>query len=289
MKENRFRLFVVMAKVAAVEGDLQRAEVHLEHAEHLHRPVFMQELRPIPAMRARVWITQGRLAEAAEWARSACVTAADEVDHLREFDLFTLARLLIAQHRIQPDSDAADRALSLLGRLHQVAGPCARRRSVVESHILSALALDQQGHRTQAMASLAAAWADEAEPGAYVRLFLDEGEPMFDLLRATHSHGMNSDRAQRLLDLIVPVRHEPDVPARESALSTIPSTLIDALSVRELHVLRLLATDLSGPEIASELFVSIHTIRTHTKRIFTKLDVTNRRAAVSRARELGLL
>ena len=71
--------------------------------------------------------------------------------------------------------------------------------------------------------------------------------------------------------------------------STPPGTMVDALSDRELHVLRLLATDLSGPEIASELFVSIHTIRTHTKRIFTKLDVTSRRAAVSRARELGLL
>ena len=73
------------------------------------------------------------------------------------------------------------------------------------------------------------------------------------------------------------------------ARSTPPGTMVDALSDRELHVLRLLATDLSGPEIASELFVSIHTIRTHTKRIFTKLDVTSRRAAVSRARELALL
>ena len=71
--------------------------------------------------------------------------------------------------------------------------------------------------------------------------------------------------------------------------STPPGTIVDPLSDRELHVLRLLGTDLSGPEIASELFVSIHTIRTHTKRIFTKLDVTSRRAAVSRARELGLL
>ena len=64
--------------------------------------------------------------------------------------------------------------------------------------------------------------------------------------------------------------------------STLPGTMVDPLSDRELHVLRLLASDLSGPEIASELFVSIHTFRTHTKRIFTKLDVTSRRAAVSR-------
>ncbi len=54
-------------------------------------------------------------------------------------------------------------------------------------------------------------------------------------------------------------------------------------------MLRLLATDLSGPEIAARLFVSVNTLRTHTKHIFSKLDVSTRRAAVSRAHESGLL
>jgi LuxR family maltose regulon positive regulatory protein len=62
-----------------------------------------------------------------------------------------------------------------------------------------------------------------------------------------------------------------------------------ALSERELQVLRLLDSDLSGPEIARELYVSLNTLRTHTKRIYTKLEVTSRRAAVIRAREHGLL
>ena len=63
----------------------------------------------------------------------------------------------------------------------------------------------------------------------------------------------------------------------------------EALSEREVEVLRLLATDLTGPEIARQLFMSVNTFRTHTRHIFTKLDVTTRRAAVSRAAELGLL
>ena len=63
----------------------------------------------------------------------------------------------------------------------------------------------------------------------------------------------------------------------------------ESLSDRELQVLRLLDSELSGPEIARELFVSHNTVRTHTKHIFNKLDVTNRRAAVRRARERGLL
>ena len=63
----------------------------------------------------------------------------------------------------------------------------------------------------------------------------------------------------------------------------------EGLSDRELEVLRLLATELTGPEIARHLFVSVNTLRTHTKHIFTKLDVNTRQAAVRRATELGLL
>ena len=64
--------------------------------------------------------------------------------------------------------------------------------------------------------------------------------------------------------------------------------LVEPLSARELDVLRLLGTDLDGPEIARELVVSLHTVRTHTKNIYAKLGVNNRRAAIRRAQELGL-
>ena len=65
--------------------------------------------------------------------------------------------------------------------------------------------------------------------------------------------------------------------------------LVDPLSERELDVLRLLATDLDGPDIARRLFVSVNTMRTHTKGIYAKLGVNNRRAAIRRAEELNLL
>jgi LuxR family maltose regulon positive regulatory protein len=73
----------------------------------------------------------------------------------------------------------------------------------------------------------------------------------------------------------------PPAPARRAS--------DEGLSEREREVLRLLATELSGPEIAQQLFVSVNTLRTHTKHIFSKLDVKTRRAAVRRAAELGLL
>ena len=66
-------------------------------------------------------------------------------------------------------------------------------------------------------------------------------------------------------------------------------SLADPLSQREVEVLRLLDSELTGPQIAGELYVSLNTLRTHTKRIFTKLDVKTRAAAVRRAHEHGLL
>jgi LuxR family maltose regulon positive regulatory protein len=132
------------------------------------------------------------------------------------------------------------------------------------------------------------AWADALEPDEHVRLFLDEGAPMLELLRAAGNHEISSHRAQRLLHVAESATHVPTEIARQHAPSAQHGTLVDPLSDRELHVLRLLGSDLSGPAIANELFVSLNTFRTHTKRIFTKLDVTSRREAVSRGRELGL-
>ena len=76
----------------------------------------------------------------------------------------------------------------------------------------------------------------------------------------------------------------------ESVQVKSPSTspLNEPLSQRELEVLRLLGSDLDGPDIARELTVSLNTVRTHTKSIYAKLGVNNRRAAIRRATELGL-
>jgi len=133
-----------------------------------------------------------------------------------------------------------------------------------------------------------------------VRLFLDEGPPMIELLRAatrdatrkapdaaTHDGGAAA-HAQRLLTLAAPPQPQPPQPAPFHSGEQPPSD-IDPLSERELQVLRLLGSELSGPEIARALFISHNTLRTHTKHIFTKLGVTSRRAAVRRARESGLL
>ena len=107
---------------------------------------------------------------------------------------------------------------------------------------------------------------------------------MLSLLRDAELAGTGDDQVQRVLSLGVP----PEARTPHSA-NDLADPLIELLSVRELEVLRLLDSALTAPEIARELFVSYNTVRTHIKHIFTKLDVTNRRAAVLRARERGVL
>jgi LuxR family maltose regulon positive regulatory protein len=256
--ETGYRWFVAKARVAAAEGDAPGAISLLDRAEQLYRPGFFPDVRPIAAMRARVWIAHGELSKAADWAAERGVSATDEVRYLSEFDHLTLVRLLIAQHRTGRHPGAIDQAVDLLDRLRESAETAPRAGSLLEIRVLTALAHDAQGHRPQALATLADAWAQAPEPEQYVRLLLDEGDPMTSLQGRS----------------VVP-------PGADR--------LADPLSEREVQVLRLLDSELSGPQIARELFVSHNTLRTHTKHIFTKLDVTSRRAAVRRARERGLL
>jgi LuxR family maltose regulon positive regulatory protein len=150
--------------------------------------------------------------------------------------------------------------------------------------MLQALVQDAQGYRPQALETLGQAWDEAPEPDCYARLFQDEGVPMVDLLRDAGHQGLAGDHAHRLLSLGA---------ARDGNAAGPRQRLVppsgEPLTERELQVLRLLDSELSGPQIARELFVSPNTLRTHTKHIFTKLEVTTRRAAVGRARELGLI
>ncbi|AWS46331.1 LuxR C-terminal-related transcriptional regulator [Streptosporangium sp. 'caverna'] len=285
MTESRYRWFVAMGRVADADGDLQEAITLLDKAEELYRPGFFPDVRPVAAMRARIWISRGNLSQAVDWARERGVSTTDDADYLREFDHLTLVRLLIAQYRAHPGIGALDQAARLLDRLHEAAETSGRAGNLLEIRMLQALAHDARGHRPQALESLARAWAQAPEPDEYVRLFLDEGVPMAGLLRDATHHGGAGGHARRLLRLGLGAPAEAEAPGSGRR----PAPSAESLSDRELQVLRLLDSALTGPQIARELFVSHNTLRTHTKHIFTKLDVTSRRAAVLRARERGLM
>jgi LuxR family maltose regulon positive regulatory protein len=149
---------------------------------------------------------------------------------------------------------------------------------VIEILVLQALAHHAQGDVQAALIPLERALT-LAEPESYVRIFVDEGSPMATLLEHAGKRGIAPAYVRRLLAAFGTA--EDRTPVQQA--------LVEPLSQRELEVLRLLRTEMSGPEIASELTVSLHTVRTHTNNIYIKLGVNNRRAAVRRAEELNLI
>jgi LuxR family maltose regulon positive regulatory protein len=292
--ENRYGWYVVMAQVRAADEDYDAAMRLLDQAEAQYRRGFYPEVRPIAAMKARVQIAAGDLSSVSEWAEDRAISVDDQPDYLREYEHLTLARLLRAQHRgsVQSrgdtpraprgDQQADDRVLDLLDRLHAAAAATGRDGSVREIGLLQALAHHARGDLPEALAALRQSVVETPEPDSYVRLYLDEGAPMLALLHdaAGASDPVLQAQARRLLEYA-----RPSLEASTESQQTAGG----ALSDRELQVLRLLDSELTGPEIARQLYVTLNTLRTHTKRIFTKLDVTTRAAAVRRAHERGLL
>ena len=284
LPQNPYRWRVTRARLCQVEGDLDTALALLDEAERAYFGDYSPEVRPVPAVRARLRILRGELDEARRWADERALSPADELDYLHEFEHVTLARLLLAQ-------GSAD-AEPLLDRLLVAADAGGRIGTVVEVLVLQALARQAHGDVRAALVPLDRALA-LAVPEGDVRVFLDEGAPMLELLRVAAKHGTALDAAARVLDVAAGTAAGTGAGAAAPTPSAAAPAgrdggLVEPLSERELDVLRLLRSDLSGPDIARELIVSLNTVRTHTKHIYAKLGVTSRRAAVRRADELGL-
>jgi LuxR family transcriptional regulator, maltose regulon positive regulatory protein len=278
LPQNPYRLRVEMARLRQIDGDHTGALDLLDQAQRVHTTDYSPEMRPIPAIRARMWLTQGLVDDALGWARERGLSADDDLDHLHEFEHVTLARTLLARHAVEGSPSSLADAVRLLGRLLRAAEDGQRGGSVLEILVLQALALQARGDVPAALTSLGRAIA-LGEPEGYVRIVVDEGAPMAALLRAIVGQGSDSAYVRRLLAAL-------DVSA---APTPVDQGLVEPLSPRELDVLRLLGTQLDGPEIARQLFVSLNTVRTHTKNIYAKLGVNNRRAAVHRGEELDLM
>lgn len=206
--------------------------------------------------------------------------------------------MLVARGTADPSGPWLEDALRLLARLQDAASRAGWVNEEIKVRILQARALEAMG---DGRAALGALWhaLTLAEPGGYVRMFVDEGEPMRTLLkRAPAWVGREGDvagpgrnrglqeYAGRLLAACTPAPVAVAGPKPERSGAT---DLVEPLSGREMEVLRLLATSLSSPEMASELVVSANTVRTHIRSIYGKLGVHNRMEAVERARRLKLI
>ena len=235
----------------------------------------------------RWWLRQGRLAEALDWVRAGDLSMADPPSYIHEYEHLTLARVAIAQDRRNRTDEGMHQVVGLLTRLLAAAEAQERAASRIKISVVLALAKAAQGDLPAAIASLERALI-LAEPEGHVRIFAEHGTPMEPLLREVMARGITPTYIQQLLAALETWGcPQPKAPTAAGVPASQP--LIEPLSQRELEVLRLLNTELSGPEIARELIVALSTVRTHTKRIYKKLNVTNRRAAVNRAVELALI
>ena len=220
----------------------------------------------------RFGLARADVAAAARWLEEKELGVNDELGYERESDHILLARVLIAQSR-------TDDAGKLLERLLEDAEPGSRTASVIEVLVLRALVLQDQGHPTQAVDMLGRA-LPLAQPEGYVRIFLDEGEPMERLIRQVEVSAPTSEYVASLLAALDPTAGTAGVVSQH---------LPEPLNDRELAILRLMAARLSNHEITDELYLSVNTVKWHARNMYGKLGVAKRTHAVARATELSIL
>ena len=277
----KYLWWVVQARLTAAEGDLETALDQLHEAERLYSqtPMPVPDVRPIAALRAQLWVRQGRLAEALDWVRECDLSVDDEPSYLREYEHLTLARVVIAQYKRDGTDEVIDPVIGLLNRLLAAAEAQDRRGSVIKVLVVLALAREAQGDVSAARVALERALV-LAEPEGYVRLFVDEGEPMRGLLGQVAAGGYG----QRLL-----AAFGKGVNGPVAAAPVEGGAYVEPLTPREVEVLRLIAAGMRNQEIAEQLFISLATVKRHIANAYGKLGVSHRMEAVVRANELNLL
>ena len=260
---------VFLARLKLARGDVGGAAAMLAQAQRsAHERNFTLRLPEIAAAQVLVLLRQGNLAAAAQLSRAYPLP----LSHARV-------------HLAQGDASAALAVLKPLRQEMEAKGWQDERLKVM---VLQAVALHAHGQKEAALQVLCDALA-LAEPGGFIRLFVDEGAPMAELLSEAATRGIMPDYVGKLLAAF---QHVTKDEGRTTALSSSvarPSSLVEPLSQRELEVLRLIAQGLSNQEIGDRLFLAVNTVKGHNRVIFDKLQVQNRTEAVARARALGLL
>jgi LuxR family transcriptional regulator, maltose regulon positive regulatory protein len=256
---------IFLARLRLSQGDIAEVVAILEEAEEFVRRNNFQFILPdVVAMQVLSHLRQNNLTAAA---------------HLALTHEIPISQARVSLVRGEPSAALA--VLEPWRRQVEAKGWSDERLKVM---LLQAVAHYARGDREEALQVLSEALG-LARPGGFIRIFVDEGLPMFKLLSEASTQGLMPDYINKLLAAY-------EAAGRGSAGHSHPGSsqsLVEPLSERELEVLRLLRTELNGPEIARELLVSLNTMRTHTKNIFNKLGVNNRRAAIRRAQELNLL
>jgi LuxR family maltose regulon positive regulatory protein len=255
----------LLTRICMARGDISGAAAQVVKAyETAQERSLTDRSSEVDSVQVDVWLRQGKIQEAE--------TLAGETG------------LPLCQVRVMLAAGKIDEALTILEKLLWKLMEMDRQDERLEATILLAAAFFIHGDTGKAIRQLDTVFP-LTEPEGFIRLFLDEGYLMRDLLKEAAARGIEPDYTARLLAAF---DEQPENAESKSAgFSNQP--LVDPLSPRELEVLRLIADGLSNREIGEKLFLALSTVKGHSRVIFDKLQVQRRTEAVARARELGLL
>ncbi len=269
-----------LARLKQAQGDGAGALTLLQELADMLQQFKAQLLLPaVDSCRAGLWVAQGNLDAAGRWLQTSGLAVDGDLSYLQENDYLTLVRLLIAQERW-------DEAEGLIARLLDFVETGERWGRVIALLILQTLVFNGQSKSTQAQVTLSRTLI-LAESEGYVRLFVDEGPLMAQLLYQATTNDINSGYVNQLLRAFD--TREPEDERAEALESSSGSKLVEPLSDREIEVLICIAEGLSNREVAQKLTISVTTIKSHTRNIYGKLDVNSRTQAVAQARAWGIL
>ena len=284
--------FVGLARLEIARGKLDRAHQTLLKARQVTERTKVDPfvLCWLDDCWLRLWLAKGDLAAAIRWENASGLQPDGELSYHYDLHHINLARLLVARGRLEPDSTFLKDAQGLLERLLAAAENAGWVQEQIKILILQTFVLRANGDGAAAFTPLEHALR-LAAPGGYVRLFIDEGDEMRKLLEDCCLKVGKSNPA--LTAYIARLRAE-FADQKESAIppkaAHPPASLInEPLTDRELVVVRLLASSMTSNEIAEVLYIAPSTVRTHIKRIYSKLSVNRRMEAVQRAKELGMI
>lgn len=278
--------YCLLARMHLAREDYAGAEDAVRKSEQFIRsPEIIYDMRGVEYPRVRLWLKQRKFAELEAWLGDGWRRTFEDLNFKTRLTYTMHARVLIALGRQHPERTYLQDALSLLDVLFDMAGSNGWRLKLVEILVLQALAADAMGVVDRARSKLVQA-LDLAEPESITRVFVDEGPAMAHLLYEALAQGISPRYVQHLLAAFPEV--EPGGTGR-SMTQISDNEWIEPLSERELEVLQLIAEGLTNQAVASRLYLSLNTVKAHTRNIYGKLGVTSRTQAAAKARSLGLV
>ena len=284
---------ITLARIYLAQADISNAIEAVEKAVQFiqTRGVFLEARNAAEIAQVKLWLIQGDLQAANHWvaALEQRFVSDDPIRFENELAQITRARVYIAQKKISE-------AIGLLSDLEKTAHSARRMGRVIEILLLEALALQEIGDTEHAIQVLTKCLT-LAEPEGYVRIFLDEGQPMQILLVQWLAHASAGPLRAYAAHLSSQFDAEPHrvappqekIPPTDAHLASAEQALAEPLSQRELEVLHLMALGMTNKKIAERLIVAPGTIKAHAASIYRKLESANRTEAVARARQLGIL